>query len=55
MALKNIPNEVELQFTTAMINDNFSSYSAWHNLCILLNLIYDCYRIWVKTRRERLI
>ncbi|KAL9997778.1 hypothetical protein Hdeb2414_s0599g00922481 [Helianthus debilis subsp. tardiflorus] len=29
--LKNISDEKELQYTTDMINDNFSNYSAWHN------------------------
>lgn len=30
-SLKNRSDEEELQFTTDMINGNFSNYSAWHN------------------------
>lgn len=30
-ALKNRSDEEELQFTTKMIDLNFSNYSAWHN------------------------
>ncbi|XP_071717617.1 geranylgeranyl transferase type-2 subunit alpha 1-like [Rutidosis leptorrhynchoides] len=34
---KNISDEKELQFTTDMINHDFSNYSAWHNRSVLLS------------------
>ncbi|PIA56206.1 hypothetical protein AQUCO_00700513v1 [Aquilegia coerulea] len=36
-AMKNIPEEEELQYTTDMINNNFSNYSAWHNRSVILS------------------
>ncbi|MQL78665.1 hypothetical protein Taro_011094 [Colocasia esculenta] len=36
-ALKNVPEEEELKFTTDMINKNFSNYSAWHNRSVILS------------------
>ncbi|CAI9116133.1 OLC1v1017209C3 [Oldenlandia corymbosa var. corymbosa] len=37
----NIPAEKELNYTTDMINDNFSNYSAWHNRSMLLSLLLN--------------
>lgn len=38
-AVKNIPDEKELQYTTDMIYDNFSNYSAWHNRRYVVKII----------------
>ncbi|KAL5226129.1 hypothetical protein ABZP36_012768, partial [Zizania latifolia] len=34
-----VPEEEELKYTMDKISDNFSNYSAWHNLSILLSIL----------------
>lgn len=40
-AMKDVPEEDELQFTMKMIDRNFSNYSAWHNRGVLLSRLLE--------------
>lgn len=45
-ALKGIPDEEELKYTTKLIETNFSNYSAWHNRRYMIFLIF-CFNLFI--------